>query len=74
MKKVLVLVLALAMLLGCTAMVEGNLIGYTCMDGSNPFFVRWKPRSARSWRPMATNGSPLTRRTAMKRRLPRSRT
>ena len=39
MKKVLVLVLALAMLLGCTAMAEGNLIGYTCMDGTNPFFV-----------------------------------
>ena len=34
MKKVLVLVLALAMLLGCTAMAEGNLIGYTCMDGT----------------------------------------
>ena len=39
MKKALVLVLALAMLLGCTAMAEGNLIGYTCMDGTNPFFV-----------------------------------
>ena len=39
MKKVLILVLALAMLLGCTAMAEGNLIGYTCMDGTNPFFV-----------------------------------
>ena len=34
MKKALVLVLALAMLLGCTAMAEGNLIGYTCMDGT----------------------------------------
>lgn len=39
MKKVLVLVLALAMLMGCAAMAEGNLIGYTCMDGTNPFFV-----------------------------------
>ena len=39
MKKVLVLVLALAMVLGCTAIAEGNLIGYTCMDGTNPFFV-----------------------------------
>ena len=39
MKKALVFVLALAMLLGCTAMAEGNLIGYTCMDGTNPFFV-----------------------------------
>ena len=39
MKKVLVLALALAMVLGCTAIAEGNLIGYTCMDGTNPFFV-----------------------------------
>lgn len=39
MKKVLVLVLALGMLLSCTAMAEGDLIGYTCMDGTNPFFV-----------------------------------
>ena len=39
MKKVLVLVLALAMVLGCTAIAEGQLIGYTCMDGTNPFFV-----------------------------------
>ena len=39
MKKVLVLVLALAMVLGCTAIAEGKLIGYTCMDGTNPFFV-----------------------------------
>ena len=37
MKKVLVLVLALAMVLSCTAMAEK--IGYTCMDGTNPFFV-----------------------------------
>ena len=27
------------MLLSCTAMAEGDLIGYTCMDGTNPFFV-----------------------------------
>ena len=40
MKKVLVLVLALAMALGCVAAVaEGDKIGYTCMDGTNPFFV-----------------------------------
>ena len=40
MKKVLVLVLALAMVLGCMAAVaEGDKIGYTCMDGTNPFFV-----------------------------------
>ena len=38
MKKALVLVLALAMLLGCTAMAEGNLIGYTCMDRHQPLF------------------------------------
>jgi len=39
MKKVLVLVLALAMVLGCAAFAEGDKIGYTCMDGTNPFFV-----------------------------------
>ena len=39
MKKVLVLVLALAMVLGCTAIAEGNLVGYTCMDGTNPVCV-----------------------------------
>jgi ribose transport system substrate-binding protein len=39
MKKVLVLVLALVMILSCTAMAAGNKIGYTCMDGTNPFFV-----------------------------------
>ena len=39
MKKVLVLVLALVMALSCTAMAAGNKIGYTCMDGTNPFFV-----------------------------------
>lgn len=38
MKKVLVLVLALAMVLGCTAAMAEK-IGYTCMDGTNPFFV-----------------------------------
>ncbi len=38
MKKVLVLVLALAMVLGCTA-AFADKIGYTCMDGTNPFFV-----------------------------------
>ena len=39
MKKILVLALALALVLGCTAIAEGKLIGYTCMDGTNPFFV-----------------------------------
>ena len=40
MKKTLVLVLALAMVLGCVAAIaEGDKIGYTCMDGTNPFFV-----------------------------------
>lgn len=39
MKKVLVLVLALAMVLSCAAFAEGNKLGYTCMDGTNPFFV-----------------------------------
>ena len=39
MKKVLVLVLALAMVLGTVAFAEGNKLGYTCMDGTNPFFV-----------------------------------
>lgn len=39
MKKALVLVLAVVMLLSCAAMAEGNKIGYTCMDGTNPFFV-----------------------------------
>ena len=38
MKKVLVLVLALVMVLGCTA-AFADKIGYTCMDGTNPFFV-----------------------------------
>ena len=38
MKKVLVLVLALAMVMGCTA-AFAEKIGYTCMDGTNPFFV-----------------------------------
>lgn len=41
MKKTLslVLVLALALVVCGSAMAEGNLIGYTCMDGTNPFFV-----------------------------------
>ena len=39
MKKALVPGSGAGMLLGCTAMAEGNLIGYTCMDGTNPFFV-----------------------------------
>ena len=39
MKKALVILLALVMILSCTAMAAGNKIGYTCMDGTNPFFV-----------------------------------
>ena len=39
MKKVLVLVLALVMILSCAAMAEGQKLGYTCMDGTNPFFI-----------------------------------
>lgn len=39
MKKILVIALALAMIMSCTALAEGNKIGYTCMDGTNPFFV-----------------------------------
>ncbi len=39
MKKTLALLLVLAMLLMGAAMAEGNKIGYTCMDGTNPFFV-----------------------------------
>ena len=39
MKKILVIALALVMILSCSAMAEGNKIGYTCMDGTNPFFV-----------------------------------
>ena len=27
------------MIMSCTALAEGNKIGYTCMDGTNPFFV-----------------------------------
>lgn len=39
MKKVLVLVLALVMILSCAAMAEGQKLGYTVMDATNPFFV-----------------------------------
>ncbi len=39
MKKLFALVLALAMVLSCAAFAEGNKLGYTCMDGTNPFFV-----------------------------------
>ena len=39
MKKILVIALALVMILSCAAMAEGNKLGYTCMDGTNPFFV-----------------------------------
>ncbi|NLL54369.1 MAG: sugar ABC transporter substrate-binding protein [Clostridiales bacterium] len=39
MKKLFALLLTLLLLASVTAMAEGNLIGYTCMDGTNPFFV-----------------------------------
>ena len=39
MKKVAALVLVLCVLLMGAALAEGNKIGYTCMDGTNPFFV-----------------------------------
>ena len=39
MKKVMALVLVLCVLLMGAALAEGNKIGYTCMDGTNPFFV-----------------------------------
>ena len=40
MKKTLALIMVLAMVLafGATAFADGDLIGYTCMDGTNPFF------------------------------------
>ncbi len=38
MKKILALFLALALCLGC-ASAFADKIGYTCMDGTNPFFV-----------------------------------
>ena len=41
MRKILSLALAFCLVLGlaCAASAEGKLIGYTCMDGTNPFFV-----------------------------------
>lgn len=39
MKKLFAMLLSLLLLASVTAMAEGNLIGYTCMDGTNPFFV-----------------------------------
>lgn len=39
MKKILATVLALMLVLGTCAFAEGDLLGYTCMDGTNPFFV-----------------------------------
>ena len=38
MKKLVALILALALTLGCAAALADK-IGYTCMDGTNPFFV-----------------------------------
>ena len=41
MKKVLSIFLALALVLAlsCAAFADGDKLGYTCMDGTNPFFV-----------------------------------
>ena len=41
MRKLVVLLTALCLFAGIVSAVsaEGNLIGYTCMDGTNPFFV-----------------------------------
>ena len=41
MKNVLAIVLALALVLAlsCAAFADGDKLGYTCMDGTNPFFV-----------------------------------
>ena len=41
MKKVLAIALALALVLAlsCAAFADGDKLGYTCMDGTNPFFV-----------------------------------
>ncbi len=41
MRKILSLVVALCLVLGLAsaASAEGQLVGYTCMDGTNPFFV-----------------------------------
>ncbi len=38
MKKILALVIALCLCLGCASALADK-IGYTCMDGTNPFFV-----------------------------------
>ena len=38
MKKLVALILALALTLGCAAAMADK-VGYTCMDGTNPFFV-----------------------------------
>ena len=38
MKKLVALILALALTLGCAAALADK-VGYTCMDGTNPFFV-----------------------------------
>ena len=38
MKKLVAMILALALTLGCAAALADK-IGYTCMDGTNPFFV-----------------------------------
>ncbi len=39
MRKALVPAVALAMVIGGSALAEGEKLGYTCMDGTNPFFV-----------------------------------
>ena len=44
--------------IGFGAVRAGNggsqLLGYTCMDGTNPFFVTLENSSAKWWRPMGT--------------------
>ena len=45
MKKVLALIIALALCLGC-ASAFADKIGYTCMDGTNPFFVALEDRKS----------------------------
>ena len=39
MRKILALVVMLCLVISGTAFAEGKVLGYTCMDGTNPFFV-----------------------------------
>ena len=64
MKKLLAtaVVLGVAMI-ATSAYAEGNKIGYTCMDGTNPFFVALeaalRPRGGMPWFSMRLPPSPL---------------